>query len=158
MSLIKMNDNVSFSDMDGYRGSSGKFGLNFKQIILMHINRCVINGANEWHGGYWETRGYNPVTKTYVPNSREVYNNSVKMLRACLLGYFDEKMQKADDELQKEIKEAFDKCKESVEDGKKDFSEWNSLKTGWHIRLFEELLLLSKRLNFFEEEDSGEIV
>jgi len=51
-----IEDNIQFSNMDSWKGSSGKFGLTFKQIILMHINRCVLNGSTEWMGGYWNQK------------------------------------------------------------------------------------------------------
>lgn len=154
-----MEDNIQFQNMDSWRGSSsGKFGLTFKQIVLMHINRCVQNGSVEWHGGYWNETGYNPITRTYVQNARDVYNNSVRMLRALLLGYYDDKIEKKDAELQDEYKrekEEYDKQtkEQQQEDG---LYVWRQFRTEWHIRLFEQLIMLSKRLNFFEEETSEE--
>lgn len=153
-----MGDDVTFQNMDSWRGGGGsKFGLTFKQIVLMHINRCVQNGSCEFRGGFWQNinRG-NYSDSVYVPDSRDVYNNSVKMLRALLLGYFDAKMQKADDELQKEMEDAKKELEEAQRKDKEVRSEWYSFKIDWHIRLFEELIKLSKRLNFFEEEIAEE--
>jgi len=144
-----MAGGVSFQNMDNWKGSSSsKYGLNFKQIVLMHINRCVQNGSVEWHGGYWNESNEDPIKKYYVQNSREVYSNSVKMLRACLLGYFDKKM----DEQDKKLKEEYEKRKKEY-DEKENTSkfEWFDYKVEWHLRLFEQLIMLSKRLNFFEE-------
>src|SRR3989344_4154285 len=150
-----MSDEIQFSNMDSWRGgSSGKFGLTFKQIVLQHINRCVVNGSVEWHGGYWNEIGYNPVTRTYVQNSRDVYSNSVKMLRACLLGYFDKQIKEADKKLQEEFAVKYKEYEEQETKGKDIKYEWYSYKVEWHIRLFEELIMLSKRLNFFEEDIS----
>lgn len=148
-----MNDDITFQNMDSWRGgSSGKFQLTFKQICLMHINRCVQNGSCEWHGGYWNESGYNPITKTYVQNSRDVYSNSVKMLRALLLGFFDKQMKEADNKLQEEYKENFKNYSEKTD--KEDIKFLQEFKVNWHIQLFEQLIMLSKRLNFFEEESS----
>jgi len=110
-----MNEDIQFSNMDSWRGSSsGKFGLTFKQIVLMHINRCVQNGSVEWHGGYWNLTPTNPPTKTYIQNSRDVFNNSTRMLRACLLGYFDKKMEAEDKLLQEKFNKNYDEyCKKS---------------------------------------------
>lgn len=160
-----MDDTIQFQNMDSWRGSgSGKFGLTFKQIVLMHINRCVINGSVEWVGGYWQERsaGSYVAERVYIQNTREVYCNSVKMLRACLLGYFDDKIKKKDKELQEEFKikseeiEKADKENDNKEERKNIVSEWRQFKIDWHIRLFEELIMLSKRLNFFEEETAEE--
>ena len=152
-----MNDEIQFQNVDSWRGnSSGKFGLSFKQIVLMHINRCVINGSVEWHGGYWNETGNNPTTRTYVQNSRDVYSNSVRMLRALLLGYFDKQTKDADAELQEEFNKNYKEYSEREEKGKDIKYEWYSYKVEWHIRLFEQLIKLSKKLNFFEEEGSEE--
>jgi len=149
-------EDIQFQNMDSWRGGSNKFGLTFKQIILMHINRCVLNGSVEWHGGYWNETGNNPVTRFYVQNSRDVYCNSVKMLRACLLGYFDKKMEEADKKLKEEHQEKYNAYLQEENKGKDIKIEWWNFKIDWHLRLFEELIRLSKRLNFFEEESSEE--
>ena len=151
-------EDIQFSNMDSWRGSSsGKFGLTFKQIVLQHINRCVVNGSVEFRGGYNKPIQHsNFTTYEYVPDSRDVYNNSVKMLRALLLGYFDEKMNEADKELQEEFDKAYKEFSKAETKEKDARREWYSFKIDWHIRLFEELIKLSKRLNFFEEESSEE--
>lgn len=153
-----MEDNISFQNMDSWRGGSGgKFGLTFKQICLMHINRCVQNGSVEWHGGFWQDRqANNCVEHYYVPDTRDVYNNSVRMLRALLLGYYDDKIKEVDNELQEEYKQKHKEYMEVDEKGKDVKFEWYSYRVNWHIRMFEELIMLSKRLNFFEEETSEE--
>ncbi len=151
-------DNIQFSNMDSWRGgSSGKFGLTFKQIVLQHINRCVVNGSVEFRGGFQQSinRG-NYSDYIYVPDSREVYANSVKMLRACLLGYFDDKMKEADKELKAEFDKAYKDFQEQMKKDKDVRREWYGFKIDWHIRLFEELIKQTKRLNFFEEESSEE--
>jgi len=149
---------IQFQNMDSWRGSGGnKFGLNFKQIVLMHINRCVVNGSVEWHGGYWQERFQQHWTeKYYVQNSREVFSNSIKILRALLLGYFDKKMEEKDKKLQEKYNEEYEKYSKEKEKTKELKQEWNSFSVEWHTKLFEELIMLSKRLNFFEEESSEE--
>jgi len=150
-------EEIQFSNMDSWRGSSGKFGLTFKQIVLMHINKCVANGSVELRGGFWQSINRGAYSDSvYVADTRDVYNNSIRMLRACLLGYFDEKMKKADKELQEEFEKEYKKYSSEETINKEKKAEWYSFKTDWHIRLFENLILLSKRLNFFEEESSEE--
>ena len=146
---------ISFQNMDSWRGSSGnKYGLTYEQIVLQHINRCVTNGSVEWHGGFWQESGNNPCTRTYVYDSRDVYCNSVKMLRALLIAYFDKGMSSADTKLQDEWKEKYEEYKNAEGKGKEITSEFRAFKIDWHIRMFEELVQLAKRLNFFEEEES----
>jgi len=151
-------EDIQFSNMDNWKGSGQKFGLTYPQIVLMHINRCVMNGSVEWHGGYWNETGHNPTVRHYVQNSREVYCNSVKMLRALLLGYYDKKIEERDNELfeiYNKTSEEFDEL-EKKRDSKDMINDWNKFKIKWHIELFEELLKLSKRLNFFQEESADE--
>jgi hypothetical protein len=153
-----MNDSLSFQNMDSWNGgSSSKFGLNFKQIVLMHINRCVVNGSVEWHGGYWQEKiQANWTDRHYVQNSRDVYNNSIKMLRALLLGYYDKQMKEADTKLQEEWATKYNQFKEKEKVAKDILNDYYSFKVDWHIRMFEQLIMLSKRLNFFEEESSDD--
>jgi len=149
-------DNIQFQNMDSWKGGSGKFGLTFKQIVLMHIDRCVRNGSVEWHGGYWNETGNNPTIRTYIQNSRDVYSNSIKILRALLLGYFDKKAEEEDKKLQEEITNKLKEYEKKEEKNKEIRYEWYNFKVQWHIRLFEQLVMLSKRLNFFEEETAEE--
>jgi hypothetical protein len=153
-----MSDDISFSNMDSWRGSSsGKFGLTFKQICLLHINRCVQNGSVEWHGGYWQEKTtISGVDRIYVQDSREVYCNSVKMLRALLLGYFDKKVEERDKELLTEYNSKLKEYESNDSKSKEDKYKFYEYKIEWHIKLFEQLILLSKRLNFFEEESVEE--
>jgi len=114
-------------------------------------------------GGYWNKKATgNIVEETYVPDSREVYSNSIKMLRALLLGYYDEKMKKADAELAKEYKQTFEKTEVTDDMSKEKKKEvkrvWTTFKIDWHIKLFEQLILLSKRENFFEEISGEEMM
>src|SRR3989344_5219302 len=155
-----MNDEIQFSNMDSWRsGSSGKFGLTFKQIALQHINRCVVNGSVEWHGGYWQDKSHgNLVEHFYVQNSREVFCNSVRMLRALLLGYFDKTIIASDKIIQEQLKTARDTYLKSCEksEDSKTKREYYEVRVEYYTQLFEQLIMLSKRLNFFEEETSEE--
>jgi hypothetical protein len=151
-----MDDSIQFLNMDTWKGSGKRqFGLTFTQIILMHINRCVMNGSTEWHGGYWNTKTINQggvisTEKVYVRDSREVYTNSIIMLRAILTGYFDKKMEERDKKLYPKIKELNEKIKKATD--KKEIDKYITDKIGYAIELFEELVKLCKRHNFFEEE------
>jgi hypothetical protein len=142
---------MEFENMDNWTGGSRDHGLTFKQIIIQHINRVVLNGSVEWHGGYTKIISINPTVRNYIPNSRAVFINSIKMLRAILLGYFDKAMKEGDEKYKKEKKklsELEDKAKEENEDKEEDYS---MQKVENYTNLFEELIMLSKRLNFFEE-------
>ena len=138
---------------DGFGGQ--KLGLTYNQIVLMHINRCVINGSVEWHGGFWETKITSGGTeKTYIPNTRAVYTNSIKQLRALLLGYFDSEMNNSDKEIQSRYISLKGKSKLDSPNNQEIQDERISLS----IELFESLVKLAKRLNFFQEESLVEDV
>jgi len=141
-----MDDDLSFQNMDSWKGG-GSFGLTFKQIVLLHIQRCVSNGSVEWCGGYTNKK-YKPtgsgqtfMEEYYIPSTKDVYCNSIRMLRACMLGYFDKKILGPD----KKIIEAL-----------ADTKIKENRKLALHIEWFEMLILLAKRLNFFEEKTSNE--
>jgi len=153
---MEQQEQPVFSNMDSWRGGGNNFGLTFKQIIILHINRCVQNGSQEMHGGYWNTRGNNPVTKTYVPNSRDVFNNSVKMLKAILLCHFDKKIEGNEKKLNEEFEEEHKAYKKKDNSKMQVLKDWYDYKVNWHTKLFEELIQLSRRLNFFEEETAEE--
>lgn len=168
-----MAEEESFRNMESYRGGSGgKLGLSFKQIIIQHCNRCVLNGSQEFRGGFNREISVNPTITVYVPDTRETYFNSVRMLRALLLGYFDNEAKAAIEKLDKEWikrKEAdikkiadwdavkaerqFDERDDLIDDLDRKRTRWN---VEFYIELFEQLVLLTKRLNFFEEETSTE--
>src|SRR5258705_10599700 len=105
------------------------------------------------HGGYWDSRivssgsGNSNIVKSYIPNSRETYCNSVTMLRSLLRGYFDKAMEEAEKKLQGEPQS---------NDKEKTPEQITKEKIKYHQDLFEQLVMLGKRLNFFEEEASEE--
>ena len=142
-----MEDNLTFQNMDSWKGGGDKYGISFKQIVLLHIQKCVSNGSVEWCGGYWNKRykpsgsGQTITEEFYVPSTRDVFCNGVRMLRACMLAYFDKKIIEPDKKYLTAIK------KPKITDDEK---------IQLHIEWFEELIQLSKRLNFFEEKASAE--
>jgi|TARA_Y100000296_G_scaffold3955_1_gene5241 hypothetical protein len=156
-----MSEDLQFSNMDSWRGSGGggKFGLTFKQIILMHIQRCVVNGSLEMRGGYFQEKQLGHVLeKTYIPDSRDVFCNSVKVLKVLLRGYFDETIIKKYKEVNEEFNKRSKEFQEEYDKGNKKESRdnYDVFRVKWYMELFEELVLLSKRENFFEEETSSE--
>jgi len=66
-----------------------KFDYNF--ILMRQIDKVRGSASVEWVGGYWEKKQTNGVqTNSYIPDTREVYVNSVKALSVLLLPYQDE--------------------------------------------------------------------
>jgi len=161
-----MNDEkITFADMDSYQGSgSGKFQLTFKQICLMHINRCVVNGSVEYRGGFYEqklsTQGGMgaQIVKTYVESKIDIFCNSVRILRALLQVHFkEEDNTKKDKILRDKLQDIIKKYKKSNEE-KKEYTKiaFQEDKIDIYMDMFELLLRISKKLNFFEERESVE--
>lgn len=148
---------VEEMNMENWKGSGPGFQLTMKQIIMMHINRCVINGSVEWHGGYMDEKvvgsgSGSQITRKYIPNSRSVFCNSIRMLRIILLSYFDEDIKPKDKKIMEDVN--------TLEDskGKKERDEYYGEKINLHIDMFEQLVLLGKRNNFFEEEEIEQVI
>jgi hypothetical protein len=131
----KMEDNISFINMDSYRGSGNNSGITINQIVLMHVNRCVMNGSIEWTGGRWEHKvvqsGMGAVTeKKYIADTRETFINSVLMLRSLIIPYIKEDL----------------KVNESEFENKQDIKRVNAYRV-----LFEELIKVCHNKNWFNE-------
>ena len=152
--LQQMTEGVQFQNMDSWKGGGDKSSLSIKQIILLHLQKCVANGSVEWVGGYWVTKlKENWTDKEYVPNTREVYGNSIRMLRCLLICNFDEIMKEADQSIQEDLKENQKEYFDTEDKTKKVKQDYHQTKIDLWITLFEELIMLSKRLHFFEESE-----
>jgi hypothetical protein len=126
---------VSFLNMDSYRGSGFNNGVSINQIVLMHVNRCVVNGSIEWSGGRWETKvvqsGMGAVTeRKYIADTRETFINSVLMLRSLIIPYIKNDV--------------------SVDENK--FKEKQSIeRVNAYRKLFEDLIQVCHENNWFNE-------
>ncbi len=90
--------------------------ISFRDIALQHLKAIGVHASVEWRGGYWNTRDRVDVAsrtrwteKQYVPDTREVYINSVFHLHDLLEPHFDKKMQ----ETSRKIEEEFEKLERS---------------------------------------------
>lgn len=158
-------DDIQFQDMDSWQGGSGKFGLTFKQIILMHINRCVINGSVEYRGGFYEQKLASQggvgaqIVKTYVESKIDIFCNSVRILRALLLVYFKPENKTKDKELNDKLKDIIKKFRDNEKDDKK-YSKtlFQEDKIDIYMIMFEVLLAICFKENFFEERVYEEVM
>ncbi len=154
--------------MGNYTGS--RDGITWREIVLEHIRKILENSRVEFHGGYWHDTGSNPVTRTYVHNSREAYFNGIKSLSDILLPFFDKDMITANKKFEEDWAKRFELAKESFQ---KEFGEKATVndnerrvlisKQGCILAriLFQELNKLLKRTDFlksaiYEEEEDGE--
>lgn len=158
-----------FASPDSWRTAGAAKGeLTIKGIIMQQIQHTVSTLSREMHGGFNALKGSKEVVE-YVPDSRQVFVNSVRALRALLLMYFE-----ADDELRTKkmalaakvtIKEFDAKFKTNLDTLNKELhakypgkdessitkfnTEWDVTLVDQYILLFEQLLLLSHRMKFF---------
>lgn len=89
--------NPKFQDAESYFDNF-KEKLTFKDIVLQHLRKISDQASVEMRGGYWERKNKGVVSEEiYVPDSREVYCNSISYLHDLLYAWFDKKMQEASD-------------------------------------------------------------
>ena len=82
-------DNVQFIDADEYQPTP-QGAINYEQVVLQQIKRCVDDGSKEMRGGYFKQKQSSRGTvEVYIEDQRQVYINSVNSLYDLLLPHFD---------------------------------------------------------------------
>jgi hypothetical protein len=86
--------------------------LRFKDIVLQHLKKIGTLASVELRGGYWEEKpvvsgGGIITTKTYVPDSREIYSNAVEYFADILYPHFDKEMKEVEEEAEALIEESY---------------------------------------------------
>jgi len=123
-----MEEHTKFEDGESYSYNKSE-GLSFREIILQHLKLISRNYSVELRGGYWEEKpnpipNSNEVIRIYVPDTREVYSNSVEALADMLLPYFDEEMKKSEAECIKLLKQYYETCtSEKTANTEKEFTK-----------------------------------
>ena len=150
------NDDIVFDNAQNYHGDSDS-KLSEKIIILKQVQRIASNANVEFRGGYWNSKviplqgGINKVTEEYVPDSREIYSNSIEYLQDVLWASLDIPGKNASDEYDATIKKMIDRY---MEDGKMTDEEKLKFRES-RLRLcrilFRQLCNFLKRVNWLEE-------
>ena len=168
-----MEQNLTYLDAEEYQGNSFQKDISFKDLVMMQLKRILQNSNNEWRGGYWETKEIpvkngmmSLVQKTYVPDTREIYSNSIEALFDLIFAHGDTKLIEAGTKADSDIDEAFKKYtkepdktdqnpKEAIQHERK-FSDI-TLRTTFRSRrrrilqtLFREICCFLKRVDYFE--------
>lgn len=125
-------------------------GVLFKDIVMLQVKRIAELGSKEMMGGYWQRTprmlGQQPVMEeVYIPSSREEYSNAVALLEHLLLPHFDDVMTREAEKIRK-AKQAALKLVSLAHTVIR-----SKVKLKYHIRLFRQLSLLLKRLDYFSE-------
>ncbi len=115
-----------FEDVENYSGSGGQ-GLSEKEIILKLFQKSLMEGAKEMSPGGVQKRFINnEVVEFPVPNQREVFINSVDMLRVGLTKRILDMNQKENATTIKKYNEAMgeiDKINQTYGDNQKQILE-----------------------------------
>jgi len=117
-----------------------KYKLEFKDLILEHIEKILELTLTEFKGGYdKEIIIGNQIVKEYIPDSRKQYIQSVESLSDILSPHFDEEMQKVYNEIEKEINSLTENMKKKEKISDKEVREYTLKKLELCRRLFREL-------------------
>ncbi len=125
-----------------YGGGSNKFKLTFEEIVMRHLRQICSLSCDEFRGGYTNKQiialpgGMSTKNETYIPDARLRYNQAVDTLYDLIFSFFDEEMEKKDDNLKEQEKDCKDKDK----------------KVEIKRNMLRALCSLLKRLNFLREE------
>jgi len=137
----------------------------FKDLIMLHYNRCIKAMSVEFRGGYYtKAQGKDGMEKEiYISDTREIFSNSILALAIMIKPKYDEEMKKKYKEYKDkliEIKQTFmeesspsediilgDAFYESEED-RMYLETYKQKKLELHIELFEEVSDLLGRKNY----------
>lgn len=173
-------DNVRFIDAESWTGQE-KEKLTFREIVLSHLKKIGTFSSVEFRGGYWQPRKIpvgNMQTITqyeYVPDSREVYSNSVEYLYDILFPHLDKETLEAGKKAEERIQKAYrdktvlvepdreDETQEEAKKKRREFADdrdkvsFRSLKRQTNRKLFRALCVFLKKKDYmkgkvFEEE------
>lgn len=153
----ELEDEPQFIDAESDTGGWHK-GITFQQIVFNHLAKISMISTKEMSGGYWNNKvvgvgSGTQVVKTYIEDKREAFNNSIRFLKTLLLPHFDKDAEAAVKKINEEYNEAAEDLKEKQKGTTKSLNgEWAETKLDFHHRVFEELSLLLKRLNYLAQE------
>lgn len=147
--------------------------LDYTQIIMRQIDKVRLSASAEWKGGYWETKpftsgGASYEQRVYVPDTREVYINSVDALYDILLPYFDDDFEQEEENLRKEFGKIHDGIAAQEEEASKDARNQESVEHYFRPkylnnrlkhrrRLFQAMIKLLKRGELIDSKGIREV-
>jgi hypothetical protein len=137
--------------LDAEEMSHFKEKVNFRELVLTHLAKISQISTLEFREGYWERKPYSVSqgiyqTEIYHPDTRECYINSVEFLHDLLLPYFDDEMNKAEEEIENEK----DKWYQHYKKKQSSANKWVTKKLTITRTLLQQLSLLLKRQGYLE--------
>ncbi len=185
--MEKEEQEVGFIDAEARSG--GKEKITFKEIVLSHLKKIGTFASVEFRGGWWDERTVHTslggVTKseeirTYIEDTREVYNNSINYLFDILYPHFDKKMKDEGEKIDKELDKTYNDNTVVVEEdredetskegkeveqkerrvfkGKNNKSSYRAKKLEIKRKLFRALCSFLKRIDYFKGKDVDEVM
>ncbi len=108
-----------FEDSESYKKGEDK--LSVRQIILKQLQKCMTEGSKEMtRGGTVKKIMDGRLIEESIPNQRELFINSVEMLKIPLLKRFQSYISKKDDN---EIKKLFESTESKLKELKEEHSK-----------------------------------
>ena len=106
-----MENDVKFIDADAWQGSGKNDAITFRDIVMRQVAKISQNANCELRGGYCEERPVmvgqiGTTAKVYLPDTIEVFNNSVEFLFDLIFPYSDGELKRAGQRADQEIEEA----------------------------------------------------
>lgn len=164
-------EQTKFIDAETYTGQ-GQEKLTFRDIVLSHLKKIGTLASVEFRGGYWDekaihTSSVTNIIRTYIPDTREVYSNSIDYLHDLLYPHFDKKMLEASKKAEEEDSIAFEEMTheatredETPEEEKKyrKFSNvkervaYRDMRVKINRKLFRELCCFLERKKYLKSE------
>ena len=116
-----MGDDTGFEFEDSENFKSGDDKLTIKTIILRQVHKCMLEGSKEMtQGGVIKKIVDNKLVEQNIPNQREVFINSVEMLKIPLLRKFNKYCKKKDET---DIKILFEATEDELKQLKKYYKD-----------------------------------
>lgn len=133
--------------------------LDYPSLVSNQIQRITKIASQELTGGYEKTTrteigGQVYVEQTYIPDTREMFNNSVNMLADLTFPHFSKEMKETEITLNKELESHKEECMKKDHRGKEelDKDKFAELKLENRKKLFRELCSFVKKCNYFMED------
>jgi len=170
-------DDIIIEDSENFFGGNGK-GIDIKQIALGKFNKALEEGSKEMSRGGIQRKLVQGIWMDIeVPNQREIFINSVDMLRSSIISHLQtSKLKKDMDNIDKEIEELNKSYKERIQklnENDKNIKNRSFGKLGINtsafstesdlyelniVKLYKKKLdilsLLLKEINYFNEFDA----
>lgn len=122
------SEEIRFIDTDSISNAYNEEKISFRAIVLSHLKKIAIYNSVEFRGGYHDENVImigNAISKhkVYIPDTREIYSNSIEYLSDVLFPYFDKQMLEEESKVNDELLRIFNSKTVIVEKVRDDQSD-----------------------------------